>query len=134
MSDWERTSKKLQAHGAPMSALGYCMIAYDAGTKDGMENAEKDFIKQQEDITDMCITSWVSTMGTLKEKVERLIKWKVKVALDPAVSSDARALINKGMERAATIADHHGNQCIGFVGDRAYTIAEAIREEINDPA
>ena len=56
--------------------------------------------KEQEEIIDMCIVSWISTEGTLKEKVCRLIDCEVSIALDPAVSSAAQALIERGKKEA----------------------------------
>ena len=73
--------------------------AYEAATL----AAQQDWIKQQEEITDMCIVAWVSTMGTLKEKVQRLIENEVAIALDPAVSSDARKLQEVTAKRCAEI-------------------------------
>lgn len=35
-----------------------------------------------------------------RESIDRLINWHVKVALDPSVSSDAQALIERGEKRA----------------------------------
>lgn len=66
----------------------------------GMMNEHHELVRQQEEVTDMCIVSWVSTMGTLKEKVIRLIQWETAVALDPAVSCDAQRLINQGRKEA----------------------------------
>ena len=52
----------------------------------------KELVRQHEEITDLCIVAWVSTMGTLKEKVLRLIEYEVSVALDPRVSESAQEL------------------------------------------
>jgi len=57
--------------------------------------------RQNAEITDMCVVCWVSTQGTLKEKVQRLIKFEVAIALDPAVSSSAQALITLSRMEAA---------------------------------
>lgn len=44
----------------------------------------------------------VESFPTAQEALDALIDWHVRVALDPEVSSDARALIDKG---AAAVAD-----------------------------
>lgn len=147
--EWWKTYPWPREHDYNEGAFYAIKAAYAAGK----EAAEKDFIKQQEEITDMCIVSWVSTLGTLKEKVMRLIDCEVVIALDPAVSSDAQALVDKGfnagLERAAeicknveihkVIAHDRSNQPMADVMHKlvnyqiASIFAEAIREEIKKP-
>ena len=31
MKTWDEVSKEMQSHGTPLTALGYCKIAFDAG-------------------------------------------------------------------------------------------------------
>ena len=98
--------------------------------------AQQEWVRQQEEITDMCIVSWVSTMGTLKEKVMRLIQWEISVALDPAVSGDAQALIRLGKLEAAREmlemmeAYQTSYDLIGYEIETVGTIAKRFSEAI----
>ena len=44
MKTWDEVSKEMQSHGTPLSALGYCKIAYDAGQESMADTANGAFM------------------------------------------------------------------------------------------
>lgn len=89
----------------------------------------KELVRQQEEITDMCIVSWVSTIGTLKEKVQRLIQNEISIALDPCVSLEAKALTQLGRIKAMRECAEIVNSC-AIKRHSARTACKIIRENI----
>ena len=69
-------------------------------------HASKDLLKQALDALDdaliCCHIGTVESFPTAKAALAALIDWHVSVALDPEVSSDAQALIDRG---AAAVAE-----------------------------
>lgn len=86
----KQAATKLQAWGAACYAAG-------------MDRAAQ--YRQAIDDELVTIESTVDTYPDARAAVRALIDWHVMVALDPAVSSDARALVHRGMDRAAEVCD-----------------------------
>ena len=55
----------------------------------------------QRAVDDACTVSWVTVTDDARETVKALIARECQIALDPLVSSDAQALMDRGKEEAA---------------------------------
>jgi phosphoenolpyruvate-protein kinase (PTS system EI component) len=64
-----------------------------------------------------------------RESLNRLIDWHVSVAMDPLVSSDARALVQRGRDEAQPSAETLRTllaECVQYVTD------DGLRDRIHD--
>lgn len=62
-------------------------------------------------VDDMLITLHTTASDDPRESINRLINWHVATALDPAVSSDAAALVSAERERCAKILEANAARC-----------------------
>ena len=67
----------------------------------------------------------VDSFPSAKFALDALINWHVRVALDPEVSSDARALIDKG---AAAVAEPLTDEEINEIWDGTFSIHDPKRQ------
>lgn len=70
-------------------------LAYAAG-------AAAEALKWTEALADLQVINWVAPVEDPRQAIQDLINANVQIALDPAVSSDAQALIDRG---AASMRD-----------------------------
>lgn len=73
----------------------FAALAYAAG-------AAAEALKWTEALADLQIINWVAPVEDPRKAINDLIEAQVQIALDPAVSSDAQALIDRG---AASMRD-----------------------------
>ena len=67
--------------------------------------AELAKLRQWRDVADDILTVYHEVASDdPRESIDRLISWHVQVALDPAVSSDAAALVEVGRQRSQAAA------------------------------
>lgn len=79
-----------------------------------------------EHVLDACVTSWVPTKGRKpKDVLAALLAWEQRVALDPAVSADAAALVAQGSAEHSTFCSNvHGTPLCVAVQTAGLTEAE----------
>ena len=134
MGQLERFAAAMYAAGIESAkADGWRQCAVGQHTSQFCGQAEKaraEGAKWKEAVLDHCVVAYSAFYeDDPKKTLDVLIDWHVKVALDPQVSSDAQALINKGAEdmreRAALACDEQADE--PECQERAEYCADAIR-------
>lgn len=101
--------------------------AYQRGVGDA-RRADKETPESnpwKEALDEVLVVSGLDCIGaneTPEQAISRLLTWEVTVALDPAVSSAARALLERGMKTSTyTLLDARRYRWLRDVGDATWT-------------